>query len=118
MMEQINARRSIRKYLSNPVPDEKILQLLDSVRIAPSGSNTQPWHFVIVKSDQIRQELAEASHNQQWMLSAPVFIVCVADIHCRIEDNIEISVDENSPAEEVKQVIGSPVQPFTTAGYH
>jgi len=105
MMEQIKARRSIRKYLPNPVADEKIFQLLESARIAPSGSNTQPWHFVIVKSDQTRQELAKASHNQQWMLSAPVFIVCVADIRCRIEDDIEISVDENSPIEEMKQVI-------------
>lgn len=105
MIEQIKMRKSIRKYLDKPVEDEKIIQLLESARLAPSGSNTQPWHFIIVKSELTRQKLAEASHNQKWMLSAPVFIVCVADIRSRIEDNIEISLDENSPELELKQII-------------
>lgn len=105
MIEQIKMRRSIRKYLDKPVEDEKIIQLLESARLAPSGSNTQPWHFIIVKSELTRQKLAQASHNQKWMLSAPVFIVCVADIRSRIEDNVEISLDENSPQLELKQII-------------
>lgn len=105
MIEQIKMRRSTRKYLDKPVEDEKITQLLESARLAPSGSNTQPWHFIIVKSELTRQKLGEASHNQKWMLSAPVFIVCVADIRSRIEDNVEISIDENSPQLELKQII-------------
>lgn len=105
MIEQIKMRRSIRKYLDKSVEDEKIIQLLESARLAPSGSNTQPWHFIIVKSELTRQKLAEASHNQKWMLSAPVFIVCVADIRSRIKDNVEISLDENSPQLELKQII-------------
>ncbi|WP_434509831.1 nitroreductase family protein [Desulfitobacterium sp. AusDCA] len=105
MLEQIKNRRSIRKYLEKPVDDDKIIQLLESARLAPSGSNTQPWHFIIVKSEEIRQKLVEVSNNQKWMLSAPVFIVCVADIRSRITDNIEISLNENSPQLELKQII-------------
>ncbi len=105
MIEQINMRRSIRKYLDKPVEDEKIIQLFESARLAPSGSNTQPWHFIIVKSELTRKKLSEASHNQKWLLSAPVFIVCVADIRSRIEDNVEISLDEDSPQQELKQII-------------
>ncbi|MBU2702793.1 nitroreductase [Sporomusaceae bacterium BoRhaA] len=84
-MEQIKMRRSIRKYLDKSVEDEKILLILESARLAPSGSNTQPWHFIVIKSEMTRQKLAEASHSQKWMLSAPVFIVCVADIRCKIK---------------------------------
>lgn len=105
MIEQIGVRRSIRKYLTKAVEDEKIMQILDSARHAPSGSNTQPWHFIIVKSESTRKKLAETSHNQTWMLSAPVFIVCVADICCRIKDDIAISLDEQSSQGELKLII-------------
>lgn len=105
MIKEIEIRRSIRKYINKSVEDEKIIQILESARLAPSGSNTQPWHFIIVKSDLGRRKISEAAHDQKWMLSAPVFIVCVADIRCRIEENIEIALDENSPQEELKQII-------------
>ena len=104
-MEQIERRRSIRKYLDQSVEDEKIIQLLESARLAPSGSNTQPWHFIVVKSELTKQKLAEASHEQKWMLSAPVFIICVADIRSRIKDDVCLTVDEDSPQEEVKLII-------------
>lgn len=104
-MNQLEIRRSIRKYLQRPVEDEKIRQLLESARLAPSGSNTQPWHFVVVKDPLIRGKLAEASHKQSWMLSAPVFIVCVGDIMVRMKNHSEMIVNEDSPEEEVKLII-------------
>ena len=105
MIELIEKRRSIRKYLNQPVEDERIKQLLELARLAPSGSNTQPWQFIVVKSDSTRQKLAEVSHQQQWMMSAPVFIVCVADIRSRIKDDPDLMVDETSPQPELKQII-------------
>lgn len=105
MIKHIEMRRSIRKYSDKPVEDEKIIQLLESARLAPSGSNTQPWHFIIVKSDSKRQKLAEASNNQRWMLTAPVFIVCIADVRSRIKDDAALSLNENSPQQELKQII-------------
>lgn len=105
MIKEIKTRRSIRKYKDCPVEEEKLLQMLESARVAPSGSNTQPWHFIIVKSETNRRRLADISHNQKWMLTAPVFIVCIADIRSRIKDNTELSLDENSPQNELKQII-------------
>lgn len=106
MLKEIQNRRSIRKYTDKEVEQEKIIELLDAARIAASGSNTQPWNFIIVKSEKVKEELAKFSHNQSWMLTAPVFIVCVADISCRIkENNKNMYLDENSPQEEVKQII-------------
>ena len=106
MFKEIISRRSIRKYIAKkPVEDEKIIELIESARLAPSGSNTQPWHFIVVKSDAARQKLAEASHNQKWMMSAPVFIACVADIRSRIAEDTKLSLNENSPEPELKQII-------------
>ncbi|MBB6217967.1 nitroreductase [Anaerosolibacter carboniphilus] len=105
MLKEISSRRSIRKYIDKPVEDEKIIEIIESARLAPSGSNTQPWHFIVVKSDLTRQKLAEVSNNQKWMISAPVYVVCVADIRSRTEADIAISLDENSPQNELKQII-------------
>ncbi len=105
MIKEIEMRRSIREYINKQVENEKITEILESARLAPSGSNTQPWHFIVVKSEENRRKVMEASHNQKWMLTAPVFIVCIADVRCRIKEDIEVYLDDNSPQDEVKRII-------------
>ncbi|OHB99550.1 MAG: hypothetical protein A3G70_07205 [Planctomycetes bacterium RIFCSPLOWO2_12_FULL_39_13] len=78
--DAISKRRSIRRFKPDPVPDELILQLLESARLAPSGSNTQPWRFIVVKDAETRQKLQSASYNQRHIGQAPVIIACCADI--------------------------------------
>lgn len=104
-MKEIESRRSIRKYTDQKVEKEKLNQLLESARLAPSGSNTQPWSFIIVESESTKLELAKADHDQLWMTKAPLYIVCIADIRCRITDGRELILNENSPEPELKQII-------------
>lgn len=78
--DAIMRRRSIRKFKPNPIDDDVILQLLDSARLAPSGSNTQPWRFIVVKDAETRLKLQAASYNQRHVGQAPVIIACCADI--------------------------------------
>ena len=84
MLPEIESRRSIRRYLNKPVEPEKLQELFESARLAPSGSNTQPWVFIAVTNQTLKEQLCVADHQQNWMLGAPVFIVCVADIRCRV----------------------------------
>ena len=104
-MKEVVSRRSIRHYQNRNVEMEKINQLLESARLAPSGSNTQPWTFLIVQSESTKEKLAIADHNQRWMLTAPIFIVCVADVRCRNTSDTIVKLDENSPEPELKQII-------------
>jgi nitroreductase len=105
VLEQIENRRSVRKYLSRKVEEHMLLQILESARLAPSGSNTQPWNYIIVESEETKEKIAAADHNQMWMMTAPVFIVCVADIRCRIDERKDIRLDESSPEPELKLII-------------
>ena len=73
--ELIEKRRSVRKYKPNPVPREKILKILEAARIAPSASNRQPWHFIVVEDKDMIKKLAK----QEWAASAPLMIVGLAD---------------------------------------
>lgn len=99
------ARRSIRRYQARPVEEDKVAAVLAAACLAPSGSNTQPWRFIVVRDDAKRAALAEVSHRQAWMKTAPVHIVCVADSTVRTQGEAILTVDEDSPAEEVKQII-------------
>ncbi|MDG6004496.1 MAG: nitroreductase [Candidatus Brocadia sp.] len=90
--EAIHKRRSIRRFKPDPVPDELILQLLESARLAPSGSNTQPWRFIVVKDADIRQKLQSASYHQRHVGQAPTIIACCADI--KTFDEFSERIDE------------------------
>lgn len=105
MIKAIEDRRSIRKYMNKPVEDEKLLQVLESARLAPSGSNTQPWQIIVVREQENREKVAKASYNQKWMVSAPVHLVCVADIKARLPKSKDLYIDEYNKEFEVKQMI-------------
>ncbi|MGB9936598.1 MAG: nitroreductase family protein [Methanobacterium sp.] len=83
--EAIERRRSIRKFKAKTVPDEQIMELIESARLAPSGCNAQPWRFKIVKDSETKMKLADAAHDQRFIAKAPVIIVCCADISGYIE---------------------------------
>lgn len=104
MIKAIKERRRIRKYKDKVVEKEKIEEIIESGRISPSGSNTQPWHFIVIESEEMRNKVSYVCHNQKWMKQAPVFVVCVADIRSRIPDG-EISINEQSSENEVKLII-------------
>lgn len=105
MIEAIHNRRSIRKYKDKPVEEELLLKIIDCGRLAPSDSNTQPWNFIIVRSEELRTQVAHVSHKQDWMLGAPVFIVCVADIRVTTTETGAMPIDEETPGIGPKQII-------------
>jgi nitroreductase len=72
----IEKRRSIRRYKDAPVSEEKILEILEAARIAPSASHRQPWHFIVVRDREKIEKLAKSP----WAAEAPVMIVGLADM--------------------------------------
>ncbi|GJQ58413.1 MAG: nitroreductase [Candidatus Scalindua sp. AMX11] len=88
--EAIKRRRSIRKFKPDLIPDEKIKELIESARLAPSGTNTQPWRFVIVKDDRTKKELQKAAYNQRYIRRAPVIIACCADLSAFKEFSVRV----------------------------
>ena len=74
LYEIIAARRSIRKYRSDPVEEEKLIRVLQAARIAPSAGNRQPWQYIVVTDDAVKRRL-KAAYDREWFFTAPV-IVC------------------------------------------
>lgn len=79
VFDVIKKRRSIRKYKKTPVEDEKILKCLEAAQWAPSASNKQPWHFIVVKNEENRKKLADMHPYGRFMKESPVVIVVMCD---------------------------------------
>jgi nitroreductase len=75
----VSARRSVRKYLSDPVPPEVVSRALDHALLAPNSSNLQPWQFYWVRSPEKKAELAQACFSQPAATTAAHLVVAVAD---------------------------------------
>ena len=76
----VKHRAMIRAYKSDPVPEEKIQQMLKYAVRAPSAGNLQPWEFIVVRNPETRAKLAKAAMDQTSVATAPVIIVTCADI--------------------------------------
>jgi len=75
----ILARRSVRRYTSQPVSEEEIATLLEAAMAAPSASNRQPWHFIVISRRETLDALAERHPYAKMLRQAPLAIVVCGD---------------------------------------
>jgi nitroreductase len=79
-LEAIRRRRSVREYTGDPIPREDLETIVDAGRLAATGSNRQPWDFVVVTEREMIDELKVAS---RWMEKAGAIIAVVMDSSSR-----------------------------------
>lgn len=77
VLEVIRNRRSVREFSPREIPEEIVERLKESIRLAPSACNYQPWKFVLVRDELLRHKLADASHRQTFVAEAPLVVVGV-----------------------------------------
>lgn len=58
-LKLVKTRRSIRGFKTDPVPDEYVEKIIESARWAPSGANSQPWEFIVVKDKEIKDRIVD-----------------------------------------------------------
>jgi nitroreductase len=75
LYEAIRKRYSVRSYQDRPVEQEKLDRILEAARLAPSGSNRQPWKFLVVRDPQTRGKLVPACCDQAFVATAPAVIL-------------------------------------------
>lgn len=76
----IEKRRSVRKFKDIKVPKSLIKELIEAARLAPSAWNAQPWRFVIIQKNAIKETLRKNNvFKQAFVYNAPLIIVCLGD---------------------------------------
>lgn len=75
ILNVIKQRRSVRRYKADPIPDDVLRRVLEAARFSPSGKNLQPWKFILVQDESLKQSLVDASVRQSFIAEAPVVVV-------------------------------------------
>jgi nitroreductase len=80
VIELMQKRRSIRRFLPRPVEADKIDQLIETALRSPSSRGLSPWEFIIVTDPSLLEKLARAKkHGSAFLKQAPLGIVVCAD---------------------------------------
>jgi nitroreductase len=79
-MKAIRARRSIRRFTQEPVPDESIKALLEAAMSAPSAGNQQPWEFVVIKDRAVLDRIPDVHPYAQMCRQAQAAIVVCGNL--------------------------------------
>jgi nitroreductase len=82
--ELVHKRRSVRKYSDRPVAKEDLLKCLEAARLAPSGCNSQPWHFIVIDEPELRKRVAARIFSgiysmNKFAVEAPVLVAVVSE---------------------------------------
>jgi len=93
----INERRSCRDFLADPISPETIEKILDAASFAPSPLNLQPWQFIVITKQEVKDKIFEeaercrdwafkdcglkwaGSYKSDFIKSAPVLIAVTGD---------------------------------------
>jgi nitroreductase len=75
-LEAIRTRRSVRSYTGEPIPREHLETIVDAARLAATGSNRQPWDFIIVTRQKTIERFLVSG---RWMDKAGAVIAVVMD---------------------------------------
>jgi nitroreductase len=78
-LEAILSRRSIRKYMPQPVLEHVIEDLLKAAMAAPSAGNEQPWHFVVITDRAVLDEIPKFHPHSAMLKHASVAILVCGD---------------------------------------
>lgn len=63
-LDLVVRRRSIRKFKRESIPDEYVDKIIEVARWAPSGANSQPWEFIVVKNKKLRNKIIDFAIEQ------------------------------------------------------
>jgi len=78
VIQAIKNRKSIRSYLDKNIENQKLLNVMEAARMAPSAFNKQRTRFVIVKDENTKSRFAKEAKIPSFATKAPVLIVACA----------------------------------------
>lgn len=76
--ELIRKRYSVRAYRPDPIEDEKLAQVLEAARLAPTAANRQPFQLIVIHTAGRERELRRI-YNSKWFVEAPI-VICACGL--------------------------------------
>lgn len=81
MKRMLFKHRSIRKFRSNPIPEELLRECLEAATRASTCGNMQLYSLVVTRDRTLREQLAPCHFNQPMVVEAPCVVTVCVDVH-------------------------------------
>ena len=75
VFEAIRTVLAVRQFRDQPVPESVIRQIVTAGQLTASGSNRQPWHFIVVQNRETLRQLGALVRTGPYIAQAPLAIV-------------------------------------------
>jgi nitroreductase len=79
--ELIEQRYSVRAYKPDPVEEDKLQQVLEAARLAPTAANRQPFQLIVIHTGGREEELKRI-YNRDWFVQPPL-VICACGTPAR-----------------------------------
>jgi nitroreductase len=79
VFEAVRTLLAVRSYRDTPIPDAVVRRIVEAGRLAGSGMNGQPWHFIVVRDRNALRRLGELASSGPYVAEAPLAIVVAID---------------------------------------
>lgn len=109
----LERRRAARHYRPETIPRGALLDILERVRLTPSGWNLQPVHFVVVTDAETKRRLRLACLGQKQIEEAPAAVVFISDLEPhrgRLESILARDLENGSISEEYARFSGRTIR--------
>jgi nitroreductase/dihydropteridine reductase len=104
----VMSRYATKKFDGRKIPEQKINELLEMVRYAPSALNMQPWKIKVVTDQKVKEQLRPLAFDQEQVTSCSHLLVFCADpdYESLIKKLAALLKKSGVPEEVQKMVIG------------
>jgi len=108
LRQAIAERYATKHFDGTQIPDEKVRELLEIIRWAPSGLNIQPWRVKVVSNAAVKKELAVASYGEPQIESCSHLLVFCADGDFKgLADRLLARMEQEGVPEETRTIVGA-----------
>ena len=108
LRQAIAQRYAAKHFDGRPIPEEKVLELLEQIRWAPSGLNIQPWRVKVVSDEALKHELSVATYDEPQIMSCSHLLVFCADTDFpRLSERLMTRMEAEGVPPEVRAIVGS-----------
>jgi len=107
-------RYATKKFDGKEIAKDKIIELLELVRFAPSALNLQPWKIKLVTDQKLKEELRKASNNQEQITTCSHLLVFCADSdYDGLIQRLDSLMHKHGVPVEIKKMVIGMAQEFT-----
>ena len=85
LLSEIQNRKTTREFTQDKVDEQSISRILDAGRLAPSAKNRQPWRFVVIQDQKLKEAMKDAAYGDERFSRVPVAVAaCTTNIGYRM----------------------------------